>query len=73
MQNERVLKVGEISTRPTRHPRTIKFHPKISLSGKWLEDLGFSIGDFISVVTTDNYIQIVKHQTEQMKKEAGNV
>lgn len=70
---EKLLKVGAKATRPKGIKRRIDFHPKIDVSGKWLQELGFAIGDFIKVVATDNYIQIAKAQTEEIKKEASHV
>lgn len=60
MQNQRILKVGEQSTRPSRHRRIINFHPKINLAGKWLHDAGFSIGEDVCVIVADGLIQIRK-------------
>ena len=34
--------------------------PKINLQGKWLLELGFSIGDYIEVVITNNQMMITK-------------
>lgn len=71
MESVRILKVAAQPVPRARHK--YKFQSKISLSGNWLQDAGFAIGDFISVVVTDNYIQIVKEQTNELKKEVGNV
>ena len=64
MQNNRVLKVGEQSTRPTRHRRIINFHPKINLSGKWLQNAGFCIGEQVRIIVEENYIRIEKLTAE---------
>jgi len=34
--------------------------PTIKLKGDFLTSLGFAIGDFVRVMVTDNYIQIIK-------------
>ena len=34
--------------------------PKICLQGKWVEEVGFSIGDYIEVVIDDNQMIITK-------------
>ena len=34
--------------------------PKINLQGKWIEEVGFSIGDYIEVVITNNQMIITK-------------
>ena len=34
--------------------------PKICLQGKWVEEVGFSIGDYIEVVIDDNRVIITK-------------
>lgn len=68
---ERLIKVTAQATPRARHK--YNFFSKINLSGKWLQDAGFAVGEVVKVVTTDNYIQIVKQQTEQLKKGGENV
>lgn len=36
------------------------FSPKITISGKWLQELGFEIGDKINVQTINNQLIITK-------------
>ncbi|MFA9219673.1 MAG: SymE family type I addiction module toxin [Sediminibacterium sp.] len=61
MTKVRTLKVTE-QTRinGTPHRRTISRYPKIKLSGKWLRMEGFSIGDFVNVMITEQAIHIIK-------------
>ena len=52
-------------TTPSRNPYS--YHrgqtvPKIVLSGKWLESLGFKPGDFIKVHSVKDAIQIYKDE-----------
>jgi len=50
-QGERILTVSLISTTNRYdYGRRVKGVPFIRLQGKWLENLGFNIGDKISVV-----------------------
>ena len=73
MKNERLLKISAASTVPERYTRKINFHPKINISGKWLKTAGFLIGESVRVIVADNYIQIVKNQTAELKKEVSHV
>ena len=71
MESTRILKIAAHPVQRSR--RKIKFFSKINLSGKWLHDAGFTIGESVRVIVADGFIQIVKKQTEQLKKEVGNV
>lgn len=41
--------------------RGSQFLPMIRLQGKYLDSLGFKVGDFIEVTATKNVITITKH------------
>ena len=47
----RTLKVYSTTGKPT---------PKITLQGKWVEQLGFTIGDYIEITTQGNQVIITK-------------
>ena len=57
-KNKRHLKVVEQSG--YKHQAT----PAITLKGKWLELLGFSIGDYVTVSCEDGKIIIVPREEE---------
>jgi len=40
------------------------FSPKITISGKWLNELGFQIGDKINIETINNQLIITKLCTQ---------
>lgn len=44
-------------------PGTGKNHPMIRLQGKWLEELGFKIGDRVEVTLSENRIVITKTES----------
>lgn len=51
---------------------TGKPNPKITLQGKWLEQLGFTIGDYIEItMTTNNQMLITKKESKELPK--GNL
>jgi|AKZA01.1.fsa_nt_gi HSP20-like domain of unknown function (DUF1813). len=59
----RTLKVYSTTGNPT---------PKINLQGKWLLELGFTIGDYIEVTANDDN-QIVITKTEPKEVPKGNL
>lgn len=64
---QRKLKVYHKWVTPTGNPysyNTMKRVPKIVLSGKWLESLGFEPGDTIHVHSTREGISIYKEAYE---------
>ena len=54
------MEMSEKTLKVYRQPSIEKAYPEIRLSGKWLQDLGFEIGDFIRIIYRDNVILIKK-------------
>lgn len=54
MENSRILKVYESNSSYD------KKMPKILLQGKWLENVGYKVGDYFEVIHKDNSIVIKK-------------
>lgn len=42
----------------SRHCSRYTYHPKIQMEGKWLEELGFHIGDSLKVEYEEGFIRI---------------
>ena len=61
MKEERTLTVGT-RTKTTYHGLQSRCHeyPQISLTGKWLEELGINAGDKVKVQCKDDQITITE-------------
>lgn len=61
MKDERTVTVGT-RTKITYHNLQSRHHeyPQISLTGKWLEELGINAGDKVKVQCKDGQIAITK-------------
>lgn len=46
----------------------VRFVPQIKISGEWLKEAGFEIGDFFTVVTAGPILQIIRTTTEAQEK-----
>jgi hypothetical protein len=65
MTKIRQLKVTEdAQVRGRLHNRKTVRNPRIKLSGKWLQQAGFAVGQFVEVLIVDQVIHIVKKQTK---------
>lgn len=54
---------------PRPEGRRFRFVPQIKLSGDWLREAGFEIGDLITVVTAGPYLQIIRTVTANQEKQ----
>lgn len=56
----RAITVGELYRTNRRHESVV---PQIRLSGRWLADAGFNIGDVVTVEVGDQELYVVRRLT----------